>query len=156
MKKLLLLAALAVGLASCNDEKHVWVFQDMIYFLENRSETEGYVAPLTKLSVRPRSQAELLVCRNVFAAAEHPLQTVRIEVDERLSTAEFGTDFNLDRQELTFQQKESLQLPLQVTLRSSAAGKKIVLRLDYAYYDECPLDGRRSDRLTITIKEPEE
>lgn len=156
MKKLFCYAALLLGLAACKDEARVTIYQDMIYFLENRSETGGYVAPVTKISAKPRSQTELLVVRNAFAAAEHPRQTVGIVVDEELTTADPATDFSLDRQTLTFPDRQTLQLPLQIAVRSSAAGKKIVLRLDYEYYDECPLDGRKCDRLTITIKEAEE
>ena len=155
MKKALLLALL-LGLAACKDEARVTIFQDMMYFLENTSETEGYVSPVTKITAKPCSQAELLVVRNAFSANEHPRQTVGIVVDEELTTADPATDFTLDRQTLTFSDRQTLQLPLQVTFRSSAAGKKIGLRLDYAYYDACPLNGRRCDRLTILVKDPAE
>ena len=35
MKKLLFLLAFTIGFISCNDEKHVWSFEDMFYFLHN-------------------------------------------------------------------------------------------------------------------------
>ena len=150
MKKLFCLIALAVGFTSCNDEKHVWIIEDMFYFLDNGS-TEGYVTPVTEMTAGPSTQVDLLVIRNGFAAERHPKQTVKVLVEESLSTAKVGTDFSLDQQVFDFQNENTLKLPLRVNIRNSS-GKKIVLRLEYGYYDECRSDGRKADKLTIKVK----
>lgn len=98
------------------------------------------------------SQVDLMVMRNGFAAERHPEQTVKIVIEENLSTAESGTDFTLDSQVLEFRNKNTIQLPLRVNIHGSASGKKIVLRLDYGYYDECRPDGRKADKLTVKIR----
>ena len=51
MKKILFLLAFAIGFISCNDEKHVWSFEDMFYFLHNDPSQEGWVEPVTKITV---------------------------------------------------------------------------------------------------------
>lgn len=152
MKKLLFLLALAFGFTSCNDQKHVWIIGDMFYFLQNDLSQEGWVEPVTKISVGSGSQVDLLITRNAFAAKTHPKQTVKVVVEESLSTAKPGGDFTLSEQIFSFSNKDALQLPLQVNIQSGTSGKKIVLRLDYGYYDECKLEGREGDKLTIMIQ----
>lgn len=152
MKKLLCLIVLAIGFASCNDEKHVWVFEDMMYFLQNDSSLEGWVTPVTKIEAEPQSQVNLLIVRNAFAAEKHPKQSVKVIVEENLSTAKLDVDFSLDQQVSNFMNKDALHLPLQVNIHGGASGKKIVLRLDYGYNDECQLEGRKADKLTIKIE----
>ena len=61
MKKILFLLAFAIGFISCNDEKHVWSFEDMFYFLHNDPSQEGWVEPVTKITVGPGAQVDLLV-----------------------------------------------------------------------------------------------
>lgn len=56
MKKILFLLAFAIGFISCNDEKHVWSFEDMFYFLHNDPSQEGWVEPVTKITVGPGAQ----------------------------------------------------------------------------------------------------
>lgn len=153
MKNLMLAAVLALGLISCNDDAHITIHEDMMYFLQNESLSEGYVSPVTEINAKPRTRVDLLVVRNAFAAMDHPKQTVKIAVDEERSSAISGTDFTFDQQVLTFSGKDMLQLPVYVNVHRSAAGKKIVLRLDYEYYEECHPEGRKADRLTITVKE---
>lgn len=150
MKKLLCVLALAISFVSCNDEKHIWVIEDMFYFLDNES-LEGYATPVTEMTSGTLEQVNLLIMRNGFSAERHPKQTVNIVVDESLSTAKLGTDFSLDQQRFNFQNKNTLKLPLQVNIHGST-GTKIVLRLEYGYYDESQLDGRKADKLTIKIK----
>ena len=70
MKKILFLLAFAIGFISCNDEKHVWSFEDMFYFLHNDPSQEGWVEPVTKITVGPGAQVDLLVTRNAFAAKD--------------------------------------------------------------------------------------
>ena len=156
MKKFLCAIALAFGLLACDDEAHIMIYEDMMYFLRNESNLESWSSPITKISTKPLTQVDLFVVRNAFAAQNHPQQTVRIIVDEEHSSAILGTDFSLDQQVLTFSKKNELQRPLCVTIHSLAAGKKIALRLDYEYYEECHLEGRKADRLTITVKNPTE
>lgn len=153
MKKLVCFAMLISGLISCRDEAQVTVFEDMMYFQENTLKPEDYASPITVLHVQPRSQVNLFIGRNVFAANEYPEQTVRIVVDEYRTTADPETDFSFNQHVLNFPNKNALQLPLQATIHSGAAGKKIVLLLDYGYYDKCPQNGRRCDRLTINVQE---
>ena len=78
MKKILFLLAFTIGFISCNDEKHVWSFEDMFYFLHNDPSQEGWVEPVTKITVGPGAQVDLLVTRNAFAAKAHPKQTVKV------------------------------------------------------------------------------
>ena len=70
MKKILFLLAFTIGFISCNDEKHVWSFEDMFYFLHNDPSQEGWVEPVTKITVGPGAQVDLLVTRNAFAATD--------------------------------------------------------------------------------------
>ena len=44
---------------------------------------------------------------------------------------------------------EALKLPFQLQSRSSASGKRIVLRLAYGYTDECRSEHRKADRLVV-------
>lgn len=44
---------------------------------------------------------------------------------------------------------EELKLPFQLQSRSSVSGKRIVLRLDYGYTDECRSEHRKADRLMV-------
>lgn len=152
MKKLLFLIALAIGFTSCNDEEHVWIYGDMFYFLQNDPAQAGWVEPVTNIAVAPGSQVDLLIARNAFAAKTHPKQTVKVVVEESLSTAKLGSDFTLSEQIFSFKNKDALNIPLQVNIHGGTSGKKIVLRLDYGYYDECNLEGREGDKLTIKIK----
>ena len=152
MKKILFLLAFAIGFISCNDEKHVWSFEDMFYFLHNDPSQEGWVEPVTKITVGPGAQVDLLVTRNAFAAKAHPKQTVKVIVEENLSTAKPGGDFILSEQVFNFRNKDVLQLPLRVTISGGTSGKKIVLRLDYGYYDECSPESRKGDKLIIKVK----
>lgn len=152
MKKLLILIALSIGFASCNDEKHIWVFEDMIYFLHDDPSQVGWLDPVTKITVGAGTQVDLLVTRNAFAAKTHPKQTVKVVVEENLSTAKLGGDFVLNEQVFNFKSKDALQLPLRVNINGGTSGKKIVLRLDYGYYDECSLESRKGDKLTIKVK----
>lgn len=58
MKKILFLLAFTIGFISCNDEKHVWSFEDMFYFLHNDPSQEGWVEPVTKITVGPGAQVD--------------------------------------------------------------------------------------------------
>ena len=107
MKKILFLLAFAIGFISCNDEKHVWSFEDMFYFLHNDPSQEGWVEPVTKITVGPGAQVDLLVTRNAFAAKAHPKQTVKVVVEENLSTANPGGDFILSEQAFNFKNKDA-------------------------------------------------
>lgn len=152
MKKLLYALVALATFISCDKDAHTMIYGDMMYFLTNETLGEGYREPVTQLTVNPQSRVDLLVVRNAFAAKDHPDQTVKIEVFEDLSTAKLGEDFTLDTQNLKFSGKGSVQLPLQMSISSGTSGKKIVLRLDYGYYDECSLEGRNADQLEINIE----
>lgn len=151
MKKLLLFTLLLLGAASCEDEERSIHYEDMIYFTEIPSSTSGYISAVTELEARPDSQVELLVIRNGFAAQDHPRQTVEITVPEGSSTAVAGADFTLSQSKLTFDGKNTTSIPVQVNIHD-AKGKTIVLQLVYEYYNECPAEGRKADRLKIQIR----
>lgn len=51
-----------------------------------------------------------------------------------------------------FSGSEELKLPFQLQIRSSASGKRIVLRLDYGYTDECRPEYRKADRLVVEVR----
>lgn len=48
-----------------------------------------------------------------------------------------------------FSGREELKLPFQLQSRSSVSGKRIVLRLDYGYTDECRPEHRKADKLVV-------
>lgn len=151
MKRLLLFLLLALAIISCKDEERRTLYEDMFYFAENPSIVGGYISPITKLNARPNSQVDLLIWRNAFAAKDHPKQNVLIVVDQELSTAEEGRDFSISESSLKFKGSNNNSIPVSVNIHS-AAGKTIVLQLVYEYYDECPVEGRKADRLKIKIK----
>lgn len=93
----------------------------------------------------------LYVSRSLFAANDYPKQDVRILVEEE-TTADPNMDFTLEGSELVFNNRDEMKVPFQVVIRSSASGKKIVLRLDYGYTDVCKPEYRKADKLEITIK----
>ena len=111
-----------------------------------------FISCITIHRRRPGAQVDLLVTRNAFAAKAHPKQTVKVIVEENLSTAKPGGDFILSEQVFNFRNKDVLQLPLRVNISGGTSGKKIVLRLDYGYYDECSPESRKGDKLIIKVK----
>lgn len=151
MKSLVLFLLLTLGLVSCKDEERRTFYEDMFYFTENPSSTNGYVSPITRLDVTSNSQIELHVWRNAFAAQDHSRQEVRVVVDKENSTAEEEADFTLSESVLRFEGREQTHLPLVVNLHAST-GETLVLQLVYEYYDECPVAGRKADRLKISIR----
>ena len=151
MKHLFLFLLLALSITSCKNEERVTFYEDMFYFTKKLSSAEGYISPITTLSAKSNSQVELLVWRNAFAAKDHPNQNVQIIVDQKLSTAEVGHDFSISDSSLDFKGNDNTSIPISVDTHS-ATGKTIVLQLVYEYYNECPADTRRSDRLKINIK----
>ena len=88
--------------------------------------------------------------RTYIAASNFKKQTVTVIVDEELSTAVKGQDFDFSPTTLEFKDLNT-RLPFKVNV-NSAKGKTIVLQLNYEYYNECPAEGRRVDRLQIKIK----
>lgn len=150
MKRIFLIGLLFFFM-SCDDDKNRTFYQDMMYFTENTSPAEGYISPVTHLDVKSNSQVELLVCRNAFAAKDHPKQTVQVVADPELSTAEEERDFSISASSLDFKNGNVTSLPLTVNIHN-AKGKTIVLKLEYEYYDECPLADRKADRLKIKIE----
>lgn len=62
-----------------------------------------------------------------------------------------SADYAADRscRATAFGGREKLKLPFQLPSRSSASGKRIVLRLDYGCTDECRPEHRKADRLVI-------
>ena len=117
MKRLLLFLFLALSVTSCENEERVTFYEDMIYFTEKLSSSEGYISPITTLSAKPDSQMELLVWRNAFAAKDHPRQNVRIVVDQKLSTAEEGRDFSISESNLDFNGKDNTSIPVSINIR---------------------------------------
>lgn len=151
MKRLVLIALAILSIVSCKDEEKVTLYEDMMYFAENPSSAGGFISPVTQLNAKSISQVELLVWRNAFAAKDHPKQNVQIVVDQKLSTAEEGRDFSISESSLNFKGKDNTSIPVSINIHS-AAGKTIVLQLVYEYYNECPAEGRKADRLKIKIK----
>lgn len=151
MKKLLFAIMAACALVSCNKDEHQIRYQDMMCFTEGRIAENGYVSSITSMSAESGTSLELFVMRSTMAAQSHPRQTVRIIVDQENSTAITGTDFTLSAATFDFGNAEMLRLPFTINIHD-AVGKTIVLKLDYAYYDECPADTRKEDRLTIRIE----
>ena len=150
MKRLVLFVIAIMTVVACQDEERVTIYEDMIYFAENPSSAGGFISPVTQLNAKPNSQVELLVWRNAFAAKDHPKQNVQIVVDQKLSTAEEGRDFSISESSLNFNGKDNTSIPVAINIHS-AAGKTIVLQLVYEYYNECPAETRRADRLKINI-----
>lgn len=121
-----------------------------MFFSENPPSFVGsYIPPITKLDARLNSQVKLLVWRNAFAAQDHPQQHVQLVVDQKLTTAKEG-DFSISEPSLNFSHGIMTSIPVTVNIHG-AKGKKIVLLLQYDYYDECPATLRKTDRLNIYI-----
>lgn len=137
--------------AACDKDEHQTRYQDMMCFVESIPADDGYVSAATHITAASDASAlQLYVMRSPMAAGQHPRQTARIVVDKENSTAIEGTDFSLSATTFDFENSEVFR-PFTVDFRN-AAGKTIVLKLDYAYYDECPADTRKQDRLTIDIR----
>lgn len=144
---------IAAGFISCGkNDDYQYHYEDIMYFIEDyTSDGTVLISPITQLDVKSNSSMTLFVTRNNAAANHHPKQTAQIVVDEEKSTAIAGTDFTISEQTFNFIGKNNVNLPFVINTRA-ATGKVIVLQLNYAYYDECPADGRKVDRLKIKIK----
>lgn len=151
MKRLVLILLAALSITSCKDEERRTLYEDMMFFAEELSSSGGYISPMTQLTVNANLSLNLNVIRNAFAAKDHPKQRVQIIVDEKLSTAEQGRDFSISESSLIFNGKNNTSIPIKINIHD-AKGKTIVLQLAYEYYNECPAEGRRADRLKIQIK----
>lgn len=128
------------------------VFFFLLYDSTGDSVEEHYCC--TEMTVEEGSQTEFLyVGRNSFVAYHNPEQSVDIVVDETLSTAEKGVDFTIDPESIRFEDEDNWVQSLNVSVNSNTAGKKIVLRLVYDYYDYYhPIEGRKYDTMTINIE----
>lgn len=153
MKRICLLIAVIAAFVSCGkSDDHHYYYDDMMCFMEDyRSEKTVFISSIAQLYVKSNSSTTLFVSRNVTAANHHSKQTATVVVDEEKSTAVVGTDFTISEQTFNFNGKNNINLPFVITTRS-AAGKTIVLKLNYEYYNECPAEGRKADRLKIQIK----
>lgn len=152
MKKLLFAIMAAFAFAACDKDEHQTRYQDMMCFVESIPTDDGYASATTHITAASDASAlQLYVMRSPTAARQHPRQTARIVVDKENSTAIEGTDFSLSATTFDFGKAEVLRLPFTIDIHD-AAGKTIVLKLDYAYYDECPADTRKENRLTIRIE----
>ena len=141
----------ACSLAACDKDEHQTRYQDTMCFTEGKIAENGYVSSVTSISAKSGTSLELFVMRSTMAARSYPQQTARVIVDQENSTAVEGTDFTLSAATFDFGKAEVLRLPFTIDIHD-AAGKTIVLKLDYAYYDECPADTRKENRLTIRIE----
>ena len=77
-----------------DDSEYSYSYQDMISFLLDEPVMEGYVESVTRLDAAPDSRVALLVSRNISLMERYPKQTVQVVVDDALSTAVEGTDFD--------------------------------------------------------------
>ena len=151
--KLFLLFALLVGFTACEEKQnpmHVTYIDDMMYFTVWPKEYE-LVTPWTNMDAVANSSVELNIYRNAFVAIEYPRQTARIEVDEAESTAILGEDFELSATKFDFNNEDDFRKPFTIDI-GDAAGKKIVLRLVYDEYPSCPLSGRKSNCIEISVQ----
>lgn len=149
MKKLFCFVLVLLSLASCKSEEHSISYGDMFYFTLDE-DIEGVILPLTNLNSKPNSEIALIVMRTYIAASSYKKQTVTVIVDEELSTAVKGQDFDFSPTTLEFKDLNT-RLPFKMNV-NSAKNKTIVLKLDYGYQKECPPESRTSDRLKIQIK----
>lgn len=137
-------------LSGCDKSDHHYSCQDMFAFYPDEF-MEGYIECVTRLDAVPDSRLQLVISRNVYIAQAFPKQKVKVVVDTQLSTAVEGVDFDFSSQTFEFRGKNTLQLPFAVDIHA-AKGKRIVLLLEYGYYEQCPLEGRMGNRLTIDIE----
>ena len=149
--------ALLVGFTACEKEEkwHLTQIDDMMYFtsaLEILPDGEyDYEAPLTSVDADAGSAIEVWIERNLFIADQYRRQTARIEVDEAGSTAILGEDFELSATKFDFNNEDDFRKPFTIDI-GDAAGKKIVLRLVYDEYPSCPLSGRKSNCIEISVQ----
>ena len=153
MKKIICALVSVFLFASCDKDEYQTFYQDMIYFVEEYepSDTPAFIGPATSVNVPQNSTLTLFVMRDLMAADDHPKQTAKIVVDQELSTATEDVDFTLSKKTFEFKNTDTFKLPLTVNIRN-AKDKTIVLKLEYGYYDECPLANRKADRLKIKIE----
>lgn len=151
MRKSLLLLSLLLLVVACGKDDHLTIYEDMMYFAEDYSADGGMITPVVQMNAERNSLVNIYVMRNLFAANDHPRQNVKIVVDEKQSTAIAGVDFIIPETNLNFKNKETIRLPVTINIHSETK-KTIVLRLVYEYYNECPAEGRKADRLKIKIK----
>lgn len=159
MKRIVLLFTLLVGFVACEEEKKPMIghIDDMIFVIKYPDDftniTEPIVLePLTAANVDANTSLDLYVSRNAFIAKDYPNQNVTLTVDEDESTAVFGEDFVLSATEFRFRGSDNINLPLKLDI-GDAAGKTIVLRLVYDEYPSCPVEGRKADRIEISVSE---
>lgn len=159
MKRVILLIAILAGFVACEEKKkpmigHIDDMMVIIKYPDNLSDiTEPIVLePLTAANFDANTSLELYVSRNAFVAKDYPKQDVTLAVDEKESTAVYGEDFDLSATEFRFRGADNINLPLKMDI-GDAAGKKIVLRLVYDEYPSCPVEGRKADRIEISVNE---
>lgn len=145
------LACLSAFAGCGDDSEYSYSYQDMMAFYLDEPVMEGYIESVTRLDAAPDSRITLRIERNLSVADRYPKQTVQVVVDDALSTAVAGTDFDFSPRSLVFNGKGVFKLPFTVDIHQ-AKGKTIVLQLVYGHYDECPLEERKADRLTITVE----
>lgn len=160
MKKILYLFAAMLMLSACDDKAETVRCTDMMFFfsaddIENASGSSdygsSYVGGIKYAEIAAGESLELVVLRSVVVAEQkYATQTASLLVGAS-STASVGADFEISTTSLRFG-KGQHSLPVTVTAKPSAAGKTIVLKLDYGYADVCPKEGRKADVLTITVR----
>lgn len=155
MKKILCLFAMMLMLSACDDKSETIHCTDMMFFfsaddIENAVGGYDYGGSIQSAEIAAGESLELVVSRSVVVAEQkYATQTASLLV-ETPSTA-FVADFEISATSLRFG-KGQHSLPVTVTAKPSAAGKTIVLKLDYDYADACPKEGRKADVLTITVR----
>lgn len=155
MKKILCLFAAMLMLSACDDKAETVHCTDMMFFFSaNDIGNVGngdYVGSIKSAEIAAGESLELVVSRSVVVAEQkYATQTASLLVGAS-STAYVGADFEISTTSLRFG-KGQHSLPVTITAKPSAAGKTIVLKLDYDYADVCPKEGRKADVLTITVR----
>ena len=159
MKRVILLIAILVGFVACEEKKKPMIghIDDMIFVIKYPDDFPNITGPfypdlVTSANFDANTSIELYVSRNAFVAKDYPKQDVTLAVDEKESTAVYGEDFDLSATEFRFRGADNINLPLKMDI-GDAAGKKIVLRLVYDEYPSCPVEGRKADRIEISVNE---
>lgn len=157
--KAFLLLAMVIGFVACEEEKKPMIghIDDMIFVIKYPDDFPNIAEPVypdlvTAANVDANTSLDLYVSRNAFIAKDYPNQNVTLTVDEDESTAVFGEDFGLSATEFRFRGSDNINLPLKLDI-GDAAGKTIVLRLVYDEYPSCPVEGRKADRIEISVNE---
>lgn len=157
MKKLILLCFLFCFCA-CNEEDSKTVIAgDMMYFAEVPvipEEGGVYIDPVTSKTIETATTRSWEFWATRGGSQYLPKAEAIVVINQTLSTAKAGVDFNLIGANVVFDGEDNWRqnVRLDILAEHLTEPKTLILRLVYGYEDLCPLRYRALDVLTITLQ----